>query len=168
MFHRGQKSPILLFFIYGILITAENIRLAIENDLAEKGFFLVDLQVRPSGKILVYADCLKGISLDDCAAISRMIQQKMGHEIDEYELEVSSPGVDNPLKLPVQYKKNTGRILRVVKTGGETLEGRITDANDEQVMLEINTVLKQQDKKETLKKVIDISYNEIKTAQIII
>jgi ribosome maturation factor RimP len=151
-----------------MLVTAENIRLAIEQDLTEKGFFLVDIQVRPSGKILVYADCLKGISLDDCATISRMIMHKMGSDIDDFELEVSSPGIDNPLKLPVQYRKNIGRTLRVVKTAGETNEGIIISADNEKVTLEANVAIKQKGKKETEKKVIEIYYSEIKTAKIII
>ncbi len=151
-----------------MLVTAEKIRLAIENDLREKGFFLVDIQVKPSGKILVYADCLKGISLDDCAAISRMIQHRMGTEIDNYELEISSPGIDNPLRLPVQYQMNIGRMLRVVKTGGETHEGKITAASDDHVVLEVNHVRKKNGKKESVKKVIEIYYNDIKTAKIII
>ncbi len=151
-----------------MLVTAENIRSAIENDITEKGFFLVDIQVRPSGKILVYADCLKGISLDDCAAISRMIMHRLGSDIDDYELEVSSPGIDNPLKLPVQYQKNTGRMLRVVKTGGETQEGKIISADDEKVVLETNISNKQKGKRETGRKITEIYYNEIKTAKIII
>ncbi|OFY59067.1 MAG: hypothetical protein A2Y87_01570 [Bacteroidetes bacterium RBG_13_46_8] len=151
------------------MITAENIRALIENDLSGQGFFLVELQVKPSGKIVVFADNFRGITLDDCVAITRLVESKFGSNLDDYELEVSSPGLDNPLKLPVQYQKNTGRFVRVVKTDGETREGRIKEADDEKFVLETVMKKKKEKKKaETEMQFVEITYSAVKTAKLLI
>ena len=151
------------------MITAETIRLLIEKDLIERGFFLVDVQVKSSKRILVYTDNFSGITLDECASISRFIEDKVNPIADDYELEVSSPGLDNPLKLPVQYQKNIGKLLRIIKTDGETKEGKITEADTEKVIIE-NTVKKKQPgkKKETQVHRVEILYTAIKTAKLLI
>jgi ribosome maturation factor RimP len=155
--------------IIGRMITAENIRKLIENDLSEKGFFVVDLRVTPSGKIMVFADSIGGITLDDCVAITRLIESKPGLDLEDHELEVSSPGLDNPLKLPVQYIKNTGRPIRIVKTDGETLEGKIKEADEEKFILETTLSLKKEKSKaEKPLQFLEIYYTTVKTAKIII
>jgi ribosome maturation factor RimP len=151
------------------MITADNIRLRIEEDLSAKGFFIVDLQVKPSHKISVFVDTLKGITLEECTQVNRLIEQKMNRENENFELEVSSPGLNNPLKLPFQYEKNVGRSLRVIKTDGLTTEGKIMAADTEKVLLE--TLMKKSSKgkmKETQVKMLELHYTDIKTARIII
>jgi ribosome maturation factor RimP len=165
---RGQKSPILLLYI-SIMITAENIRRLIEKDLEVKGFFLVDVKVSSSNKILVYVDTLYGITLDDCAVINRLIESKIDRDKEDYELEVSSPGLSNPLRLPIQYQKNMGKPLRVVKTDGETKEGNIIQADTDKVTLEIALKKILPGKKtETKVQLVEISYASIKTAKLLI
>jgi ribosome maturation factor RimP len=151
------------------MMTAENIRELIENELSGKGFFLVDIQVKPSGKIVVFADNFSGITLDDCVSVTQLIESKMGSNMENYELEVSSPGLDNPLKLPVQYRKNTGRMIRIVNNIGEIMEGRIKDAGEEKFMLEMTEKKKKEKKKnETQLQFIEIEYTNVKTAKLII
>jgi len=151
------------------MITSETIRGLIENDLYEKGFFLVDVQVKPSGRIVVFADNLGGITLDDCVTITQLIESKIDLNLEDYELEVSSPGLDNPLILPVQYKKNAGRFIRVVTIDGETREGRIREADDEKCILETVVKKKTEKKKaENPSQFIEISYKAVKTAKILI
>jgi ribosome maturation factor RimP len=151
------------------MITSETIRGLIENDLYEKGFFLVDIQVKPSGKIVVLADNFKGITLDDCVSITRLIENKIDRNLEDYELEVSSPGLDNPLKLPVQYKKNAGRFVRVVTLEGKTWEGRIKEADDEKVIIEtIAKKKKEKKKEENPAHFIEIPYKAVKTAKLVI
>ena len=147
------------------MITAETIRGLIEGDLSEKGFFVVDILVKPSGKIMVFADTFKGITLEDCISITRLIESKTGSGLEDYELEVSSPGLDNPLKLPVQYQKNAGRLIRIVNTDGDTLEGRIKEADDKKVVLE--TMMKK-NKAGNQSQFIDIEYKTVKTAKLVI
>jgi len=165
----GDSSPLFCYFMSGGMIKAEHIRGLIEKDLRERNFFLVDVQVKPSGKIFVYADTFNGITLDECVAISRLVESKIDRNVEDYELEVSSPGLDNPLRLPFQYQKNTGRMLRIVKTDGNTQEGKIKEADDEKVILEITPHQKQPGrKKETKAEPIEIYYADIIKAKLLI
>jgi ribosome maturation factor RimP len=151
------------------MLKAETIRGLIEKDLRERDFFLVDIQVKSSGKIFVYADTFSGITLDECVTISRLIEKKIDRNVEDYELEVSSPGLENPLRLPFQYRKNTGRMLRIVKTDGAMKEGRIKEADDEKVKLEVTLKKKQAGKKKEIKaELIEIYYSDIKTAKLLI
>jgi ribosome maturation factor RimP len=151
------------------MIKAETIRMLIEKDLRERDFFLVDIQVKSSGKIFVYADTLGGITLDECVTISRLIEKKMDRNVEDYELEVSSPGLDNPLRLPFQYRKNTGRMVRIVKTDGAVNEGKIREADDEKVKLEVTLKKKRAGKKEEIKtELVEMYYSDIKTAKLLI
>jgi len=151
------------------MITSETIRGRIENDLGAKGFFLIDIQVKPSGKIVVFVDNFGGITLDDCVSITQLIESKIDRNQEDYELEVSSPGLDNPLKLPFQYKKNAGRFLRVITLDGNTREGRIKEADDDKFILETVGMKKTEKKKEeNPAQFVEISYKAVKTAKLLI
>jgi ribosome maturation factor RimP len=103
--------------------------------------FLVDILISNKGKqkILVLLDGDKGVSIDHCAGLSRRIGYILEQENtieDAYILEVSSPGVDYPLKLQRQYAANTGRKLKIELVGGNVLEGIISAVDDKSVTLE--------------------------------
>src|SRR4051812_15883035 len=93
------------------------------QDLAEKSLtnpthFLVEVAVskHKPWKFTVVVDGDQGITIDDCAAASRALNESLESEIsDPYTLEVSTPGLDHPLKMKRQYKKNIGRGLKVVR-----------------------------------------------------
>lgn len=82
--------------------------------------FLVDVQIRGerSSKVVeIFVDSDDGISLDQCSAISRELSQLLDQADiiqGRYRLDVSSPGLDKPLKLLRQYKKNTGRNCKII------------------------------------------------------
>jgi ribosome maturation factor RimP len=105
--------------------------------LQEKNLFLVDIKF--SGRqIELYADSDEGIHIDDCAAISRFLEKHLdgsGIVPDNYILEVSSPGMSNPLKVPRQYKRRIGRVLEVVKNDGTAIEAQLVEADDEKIKL---------------------------------
>jgi len=106
--------------------------------LAEKNFFLVEVRVLMGRKIEVYIDSDGGIQIEDCATVSRFLEKNLdgsGLVPDNYILEVSSPGMDNPLRVPRQYKKRIGRILEVVKNDGTRIEAQLEEADDEKIKL---------------------------------
>ncbi|WP_077921334.1 ribosome maturation factor RimP [Spirosoma sp. 209] len=108
-------------------------------------FYPVDLQVvgRQGGriKVTILLDSDEGITIDQCADISR----RLGGEMDEanffgdspFTLEVSSPGVDFPLAFPRQYVRNIGRQLAVVLTDGSLHRGKLEAADEQQIVLNI-------------------------------
>jgi ribosome maturation factor RimP len=89
-------------------------------------------------KLLIAIDGDQGVTIDDCAELSRQLSARLDEEnwIDEhYVLEVSTPGLDQPLKLIRQYKKNINRVVRI-RTGGTLLEGKLIEANDHGVAIQ--------------------------------
>ena len=107
----------------------------LENDK----FFVVDIKVSLSkvhSKVTILLDSDEGIKIDECTAISR----QLGTDIDEmmpekYTLEVSSPGVDYPLKSERMYRKNIGRNLKVIQNDGSEIKGILESVDAEQITI---------------------------------
>jgi ribosome maturation factor RimP len=101
--------------------------------------FLVEVKMLPNNKLIIHVDGDEGISIQDCAAISRHVGFHLEEEntIEKaYNLEVSSPGVGEPLKLQRQYVKNIGRELSVKLNGGEIKEGKLLSVEDHSITIE--------------------------------
>ena len=119
-------------------------------------------------KVEVFVDRDGGISFDVCQKLSRYLESFFDEDKrfgEDYILEVSSPGVGSPLKLPRQYKNNLGRNI-VVKTPSGKLEGVLTDAGTEDCTVETTATIKVDGKKK--KEVINhkIQYVDIIEAKI--
>ena len=99
----------------------------------------VDISARKGPKkVLVLVDADQGFTIDDCAELSRHLSKSLdetGLIEDNYLLEVSTPGVEHPLKLKRQYTKNLGRSLKI-KTLDRTIEGKLLEVADEQIVIE--------------------------------
>ncbi|NIJ54947.1 ribosome maturation factor RimP [Dyadobacter arcticus] len=114
------------------------------NPLLEDGnCFLIDIVMKPSKvsqKITILVDSDEGITIQQCTSISRRLAKQL-EELEliteAYTLEVSSPGLDQPLILPRQYQKNVGRNLKLTLKNGEILQGTLTNANDSQITLQL-------------------------------
>lgn len=119
--------------------------------LEEKNLFLTDIRFSMGRKIEVYIDSDEGIHIDDCAAISRLLEKHLdgsGLVPSNYILEVSSPGMYNPLKVPRQYQKRIGRILEILKKDGTRLVAQLIEANGETIRLrEVKEEVKSKNKK---------------------
>lgn len=116
---------------------------AIEKLIAEKieptTQFVVDLQVTPSNQITVLLDSDTSTSIEDCIAVSRHIESNLDREQEDFELKVSSPGLDQPLKVLRQYRKNIGRHV-VVKTEDEQkIQGELKSVDDNLITVETRT-----------------------------
>jgi len=101
--------------------------------------FLVDIQIQNDNKILIFADSDTGISIDKCVEISRYISSCLDETesiLENYALEVSSPGLNQALKVKRQYKKNIGRMLSVTLNDGSVEQGRLILVDDNNIMIE--------------------------------
>ena len=99
------------------------------------GFFVVDVKVLPAQRVIIHADNEKGISIDECTALHRqLIEQVPG--TGDYEITVSSPGLDEPLKVAEQYKKSIGRNVDVLTLEGKKYNGTLTAYNPEHISIE--------------------------------
>ncbi|MBG43612.1 MAG: ribosome assembly cofactor RimP [Aequorivita sp.] len=114
----------------------EKVAKLLENALEEnKSLFLIDLNISEDNQIRVILDGDKGVTVEDCIAVSRAIEHNLDREEYDFSLEVMSAGVSEPLTLPRQYKKNIGRNLKIKTKDGEKIEGELTAANDDSFTL---------------------------------
>lgn len=144
----------------------EKINSVLGESLLEKpSIFLIDLIITDSFKIIVNIDGDNGVVLQDCIDISRVIENNLDREEQDFSLEVASVGVGSPLKMVRQYKKNIGRTL-IVKLAAETIEAELVEANDNFIILswEAREPKKIGKGKETVRKRQEIPYTEIKEA----
>lgn len=111
---------------------AQLLKSALEEN---KSLFLIDLNISEENQIRVILDGDKGVTVEDCMAISRAIEHNLDREEYDFSLEVMSSGVSEPLTLPRQYKKNIGRNLKVKTKNEEKIEGELISANEENCTL---------------------------------
>jgi len=120
----------------------ERIKVLAESCLKDKSHFVVDVILpahKGTGKLLILVDGDEGFGIDDCAELSRALSAKLDEEAvieGKYLLEVSSPGIDQPLKLLRQYRKNIGRGLKVHLIDGNKVEGKLVQVNADNILLE--------------------------------
>jgi ribosome maturation factor RimP len=112
----------------------------VEEKIADRPeLFLVEVKMLPNHKLIIHVDGDEGISIQDCVAISRHVGFHLEEEnlIEQaYNLEVSSPGVGEPLKLNRQYIKNIGRTLSVKLKDGLKKEGKLLEVAEDNLLLE--------------------------------
>ncbi len=101
-----------------------------------KSLFLIDYSISEANHIRVILDGDKGVSVEDCIAVSREIEHNLDREEVDFSLEVMSAGVSEPLKLPRQYKKNVGRTLKLRTKDDSAFEGTLVSATEEAVTLQ--------------------------------
>lgn len=130
--------------------------------------FLVEIKMVPGNKITVLLDADNGITIENCTRINRALYKYI-EEMDffpggNFSLEVSSPGVDKPLQLFRQYQKNIGRTVEVILNDGVRSEGKLTQVNEEHIIIEEQT---GKGKKMTTK-TSTILFNQIKHTTVLV
>jgi ribosome maturation factor RimP len=119
----------------------EQIRELVVNRLTDDSQFIVDVVVKGHKgpkKVLVVVDGDRGVTIDDCANLSRELSKAFDDTQlfeESYTLEVSTPGLDQPLKLRRQYHKNIGRRIKLVTQQG-VVEGKLTEVSEDKIVLE--------------------------------
>lgn len=98
--------------------------------------FLVEVELKPNNVIVVYADADTGLSIDQIKMINRKIEAELDRDVEDFNLTVSSPDLNKPLKIWRQYKKNVGRTLKV-KFQDRQAEGDLVEVNEEDITLSI-------------------------------
>jgi ribosome maturation factor RimP len=107
---------------------------------SNKDYFLVEVKIKPTNNVKVFLDGDSGIPIGKCAeynrALYKLLEESGLFPADDFSLEVSSPGLDEPLKLARQYKKNIGRDVEVTTTDGNKVEGRLLSADGSVILVE--------------------------------
>ena len=109
------------------MIIKDTLRTVVEEWLREKGdYFLVDIQMDGGDeRIVIEIDNADGVWIEDCAELSRYLQEKLGDELGDYELEVGSAGLGQPFKVEQQYMNHVGDQVEVLTAEGQKLVGTL-------------------------------------------
>jgi len=103
-------------------------------------YFLVDLKIKPTNNIKLFLDGDQGITIEKCISINRALYKQLEESglfpNDDFSLEVSSPGLDEPLKLHRQYLKNKGRLVEILLKDGRKIEGKLLEVNETDLVIE--------------------------------
>lgn len=119
------------------MITSETIIELVEQHIRGTDIFLVEVVVKPGNAIRVHVDRPEGISIDQCVKISRFLNEQLDRDVEDYSLEVSSPGLGAPFRVKQQYEKNTGRYVEVIQTDGSRQEGKLESVTQETIVLKV-------------------------------
>lgn len=137
----------------------------------DNGNYLVEVNISPKNAITVKMDNLNGgVSIKDCVSVSRNIEHNLDREIEDFELQVTSPGLDQPFKVDQQYQKNIGNKISVLTLDNQSFNGELIGFSDQIVKLkEINIVKnKLTKKKETVEEIHLLKIGQIKETKLII
>lgn len=145
-------------------------KLANDWMIENKGYFLVNLTVSSSNKIIVEFDSPKGVNIKDCTSLSRHIEGSLDREKEDFALEVSSPGLDEPFKVLPQYLKNIGKTVKVIGKDGKEWKGILTGADSDSFQLTVAERVKKASGKgyQNIEREVKLSYDEIKETKIVI
>ena len=129
--------------------------------------FLVEVKIDTRNNIFVFVDSPIGLSIDQCVDISRHIENAFDREVDDFALEVSSPGIGQPLKVLQQYTKTIGRPVEVLFSNGKKITGILKDANTTGILVEFETKEKPEGAKRPQKviKTQELGFDEIKSVK---
>jgi ribosome maturation factor RimP len=125
-------------------MNTENQVIAVEKKLGElltelPGYFMVEISVKPTNNIKVFVDADQGAAIDQLSRINRALYKWVEENLfpnGDFSIEVSSPGLDEPLKLDRQYLKNIGRMVEIVLKNGLKEEGKLISVSENAVAIE--------------------------------
>ena len=141
---------------------AEILKKLVEESLEDSSLFLVDIKISRAtdgGKVKIIIDGDHGVSIDQCAELSRKISRILDNdETSEgpFILEVTSPGFEHPIQLYRQYAKNVGRKVKIVMKDNSITKGILAEVNNDSVKVETNN-----DSKKTKAQMVEIPFAEI-------
>jgi ribosome maturation factor RimP len=130
--------------------------------------FLVEVKVIPGNNIKVFLDADNGITIEKCIKVNRAlynhIEESELFPNNDFSLEVSSPGVEEPLKLHRQYKKNIGRTVEVTMNDETKKEGKLTAVSEDEIIIE----QKAGEGKRSVIQTTNILFNQVKHTKVLV
>ena len=131
----------------------------VEEWLANNDYFLVDVTFTPDDRIVVEIDHADGVWIEDCAELSRFLQDKLGEELGNYELEVGSAGIGQPFKVPKQYTNHIGKEVEVLDADGKKVQGVLKTVDGADFTVAVKEKQKLEGKKRPVMVEVDKTFN---------
>ena len=140
------------------------------NEL-NNGLYIVELTISSANSIHVEIDkMVGGVTVTDCVSVSRNVEHNLDRDEEDFELHVSSAGLDKPLRHINQYIKNIGRRVEIVRKDGEKLEGEIIKITDDTMIIkdQVSKQLENKKKKVLVEEVTEVHFSDVKESKIVI
>ena len=152
------------------MINKETIKTLTEEWLQGNDYFLVDINFAADDRIVIEIDHADGVWIEDCAALSRFLQERLGEELGEYELEVGSAGLGQPFKVAQQYMNHIGDTLEVLQADGKKVQGTLKAVDAPSFTITVQEKQKIEGKKRPVLVDVDKTYqmDEIKYAKYVL
>ena len=121
-------------------------------------YFLVDINFGADDRIVIEIDHADGVWIEDCAALSRFLQERVGDDLGDYELEVGSAGLGQPFKVAQQYVNHIGDTIEVLGLDGKKVQGVLKSVDDANFTITVQEKQKQEGKKRPVLVEVDKTY----------
>ena len=141
------------------MITKETIKTLTEEWLKDNDYFLVDINYASDDRIVIEIDHADGVWIEDCAELSRFLQERLGDELGEYELEVGSAGLGQPFKVAQQYVNHIGDTVEVLDLEGKKVLGTLKSVDGRDFVVTVQEKQKQEGKKRPVIVDVDKAYS---------
>ena len=131
----------------------------VEGWLNKGDYFLVDIIMDADDRIVIEIDHADGVWIEDCAELSRYLQEQLGDELGDYELEVGSAGIGQPFKVEQQYKNHIGDEVEVLDAEGKKVQGTLKEVNGREFVLTVKEKQTVEGKKRPVIMDVDKNYS---------
>ena len=128
----GTESPLFYY-----LMDQKLLHSAIDEALANNEAYFVDLIITEGNKIMLFVDADEGIKVHQLKLINRQVEGAFDRDLEDFDLTVSSPGLERPLKVHRQFVNNIGRWVNVKLSEGENVIGKLISVTEEELKLSI-------------------------------
>ena len=127
------------------MIERNTVKTVVEEWLSGNDYFLVDVTFTPDDRIVVEIDHADGVWIEDCAELSRFMQERLGDELGDYELEVGSAGIGQPFKVEQQYLNHIGKDVEVLEAEGKKVQGVLKQVDGRNFVVTVKEKQKLED-----------------------
>jgi ribosome maturation factor RimP len=152
------------------MISKQKIESLIAEKMSSGDYFVVSLDISTSNRIKLIVDSMKGITIEECVEFSRAIEHNLDREAEDFELEVSSPGLSMPLTVHQQYVKNIGRELDILTSDNTKIKGLLKHVGEKSILIEEQKKIKVEGQKQKVLTKIEqtVAFDNINKALVII
>ena len=152
------------------MINKEVVKTLVDEWLQNGDYFLVDIIFSADDRIVIEIDHADGVWIEDCAELSRFLQEKLGEELGDYELEVGSAGLGQPFKVEQQYMNHIGDEVEVLQADGKKVQGILKEVNGREFVVTVKEKQTVEGKKRPVMADVDKTYSmdEVKYAKYVL
>ena len=162
----GGAGSSLCFF----MIEQSFVKEIAEDFLTGSESYLISVEIKPGNRIVVEIDNDQSVAVDECIALNKHIESRLDRDQEDYELEVGSYGITQPLKVLRQYRKYIGKEVEILAKSGLKCSGILKDATEEGIILTVEKQVKPEGAKRkiTVEEDLSFTYNELKYTKYLI